>query len=133
MMIHDVAQQIGEIFIYRRDAKSWIDHWSVMRLRNGEYFGDCDDYATTVLWHYYGGFFGFLWNVVILHRGQYHKFITADGQPHIVGSVDGKYFDNYTLDALPKSKFLAKTGHRYLHRYYAPVFVFYLIHGIFRS
>lgn len=130
MNIKEVVKSVADKFEYVADSKFPIDQWFVMREKNGKLHGDCDDFAITCLYYYYG-FWGFIWNVCITHKGKLHRFKTSDGQFHVGASVDGLWFDNYTLQAVPKSQFFKLTGHTYLKRYWIWHFWLKLFVGLF--
>lgn len=130
MNIAAIVSAVGARFQYRSDPKILIDPWFVMRDKGGKLIGDCDDFAITCLYYYYG-FWGFIWNVCITHRGKLHRFKTSDGEFHVGASVDGLWFDNFTLKAVPKSEFFKLTDHTYLKRYYVWTFGLKLLVGLF--
>lgn len=95
--------------------------------------GDCDDFSLTVLWILCNrSIFRFIWNVIILHKYRIYHARTYLGKGHAVGYAHGLYFDNWTLDALPKEEFLNKTKHS-LKFFYPSVFILiYMLFGLFK-
>lgn len=67
----------------------------------------------------------------ITHKGKIHRFKTVNNVYHVGGEVDGLWFDNFTLEGLPKTEFMAKTGHTYIKQYYVWSFWLKLISGLF--
>lgn len=101
-------------FVYTPDKKTFVDHWSVMRNRQGNFHGDCDDYAVTVLYHSLG-FWRFLWHVLVTKKARLIRVRTKDGGSHIVGNLDGWWFDNFVCGKrLARHVFFSRTGHRWV-------------------
>lgn len=122
---------VSRHFEYKKDP-SRIDAWKVMRYKDGKYKGDCEDFALTVLWYYFGeNLFKFILNVFILHRVGIYYAKTKNGRGHAVCRVGDLWFDNFTREALPKSVFFAKTGHKIKLRYFLPYMILQPIIGLF--
>lgn len=102
---------VANRFQYKKDSNFLLDSWSVMKDRNGVFYGDCEDFSLTVFWYLSDrNLLKFLFN---LFFGKY-KLIwckTLDGQYHFYGKVNGLCFDNYTRRTLPEDAFLKETGH----------------------
>ena len=126
-------EQVSAKFVYTPDPKPFpFDYWFVMKERNGELKGDCDDFSITILWLLCNSsLLSFIWNVLILHRFKLHRVMALNGY-HIVGEVDGLFFDNWTKRALPKEEFYTSTKHVHLQQYWSPVIVLLLISGLFK-
>jgi hypothetical protein len=125
------AKDVGAMFVYTSEPKSFIDPWFVMPVKGGKMYGDCDDYAITVLYRTLG-FWGFVWRVLIKHDAKVMFGYTRSGEGHAIGVLDGLWFDNFSLKAIPKDKFLAETGHRVVSQYYAHKIIPKLMYGFFR-
>ena len=50
---------------------------------------------------------------------------------HVVGSVDGLWFDNWTREALPKEQFFEKTKHTIKMRYVGFMIGWFMLAGLF--
>lgn len=135
MSIKDVVNSVADKFEYVADSKFPIDQWFVMREKNGKLHGDCDDFTITCFYCYLG-FWQFIWQVCITNKCKIHRFKTQSGEYHVGGSVDGWWFDNYTLKAVTKSEFFKVTGHTYLKQYriwsMAPKLIVGLVARFFR-
>ena len=132
MNIKEAVKYVGDNFVYENDPKMIGDTWHVMKMKNGKFKGDCDDFALTCLWFYSDKkILKFLFHLLITHRYKLYRCKTNTGGWHVVGSVDGLWFDNWTKKALPKEEFFTKTKHNIKMRYLSIVFVWYLIIGLF--
>ena len=131
----DVKQAVRDVaskFVYREDKRIIVDHWSVMKERDGKLYGDCDDFALTVIWKTCDeNILKFFWYVMILHKHRIYHAKTHDGAGHAYGYADGLYFDNWTLEALPKEEFFAKTKHRSKFFFPSPFMIVQLLVGLF--
>ena len=108
-----------------------FDSWRVMKDKDGVMAGDCDDFAITCFWHYSGeNLIKFLWNLLVTHNYRLYRAKTIKGQYHVVGAVDGQWFDNWTYEPLSKNEFLYQTKHTILHIYPSPVTAFYMLIGL---
>lgn len=126
------AKYVGEKFVYKYDKKGFLDQWFVMKDRDGKFYGDCDDFTITTLWYYYGcSLIAFIWNVIIMHNCKIYKVHTVSEGPHLVGCVNGMYFDNWTREALPRDQFFAKTQHQNPRRLFAFNYWLPLLIGLF--
>lgn len=137
MNIQSAVKKIAESFRYRADKKStigniwWGDFWFVMPVQaDGTRHGDCDDFAVTAIWERCDrSIVSFVVNVFILHRFRLYRAQSRTG-PHIVGSADGFWFDNWTREALSKEQFLDQTGHRIQFVYPGPVIMYFMLLGL---
>lgn len=121
---------VNQRFQYRSDPKNFFtDVWFVMKDQQGVMCGDCDDYVITVLWLLCGGFWQFVWNVLILHRYRLHRVKTHTGEYHVVAQVGDAWFDNWTQLAMSKEMFFDYTGHQYVMWYLSPITIWFLIWG----
>ncbi len=122
---------VASKFRYTNDKRFIFDLWFVMRDADGVMKGDCDDFTITCLWEMCGrSLRTFIWKVLITHQYKVHRVKSTNGY-HVVGEVDGLWFDNWTLRAMPKAEFFAATGHRHQIQYVSPVMLPYLISGLF--
>jgi predicted transglutaminase-like cysteine proteinase len=114
MHIIQAVNQVGRQFQYLKDKNFIIDPWFVMPTSSdGKLRGDCDDFALTCIWLACDrNVAKFIWRVLVTHQYRIYMARTADGENHAVGYADGFWFDNWTLEALPKQQFFQKTGHR---------------------
>jgi hypothetical protein len=130
MQLKETLFKINQSFVYTADPKSWFtDYWFAMPEKNGEMRGDCDDYSITALWLICGGFWSFLWNVIILHRYRLHRVKTLTGEYHIVAEVNRLWFDNWAKGPYERKEFFAKTGHTFLMTYISPTIILFMISG----
>ena len=81
------TQEFIDNFKYTPDGR--IDSW---RIINDTLEGDCDDFATTVLYLESGSLLKFWLNVIFL-RASFH-FVTTGTENHVVLKYKGKYIDN---------------------------------------
>jgi hypothetical protein len=115
MNLIESIKEVSDKFVYTADKTGDFikDNWFVMSETDGEYRGDCEDYALTVLYILAGGYFKMLWNLLI---GKYSLHIVAsagDVLNHCVGRVDDMWFDNWTLSAKNREEFFERTQHKY--------------------
>lgn len=130
--IKSIVETIAKKFQYVGDKKTLIDNWSVMKEVNGKMRGDCDDFTTTVLWFYFNqSLLSFIWNVCIIGKGKIYRVKTKTGEWHIVGSIDGLFFDNWSLEAIPKDKFIERTGHTFVKKYFTLHTIIFFVVGLF--
>ena len=116
--IKECVDFVASKFEFKFDKKFFIDQWFVMKDKDGKFRGDCDDFTITVLWYYYGcSLLSFIWNVLVKHDCKIIRVKTSTGEFHIIGSVDGLFFDNWSLKALPEEDFFNRTKHNKLSRY----------------
>lgn len=131
--IHACISHVARHFKYRPDPYKTIDTWSVMKFKDGNYSGDCEDFALTVLWYYFGqNFFRFFFNIFILHSVGLYHVKTKNGVGHFVCRVEDLWFDNFTMKPLPKKEFFEKTKHKMKLRYILPIMIFQPILGYFK-
>jgi hypothetical protein len=135
MNIVQAVTKVANKFKYVSDMPYLLgvfDYWFIMREVKGLLHGDCEDFTLTSHYEYCDrNIFKFLWHLLITHKCQVHRVMTLNNQAHLVGCVDGLWFDNWTLDALPKEQFFATTRHRHQFRVVLPMMVFPLILGMF--
>lgn len=109
------VEYVNERFVYTRDYKL-LDQWSVMKLIDGKFYGDCEDYSLTVFWYYCGcSVTEFLKNYYITRKTMI-KFVKGggrDGEGHAIGSADGYLFDNWSKKAMSEDEFWKLTKHHY--------------------
>jgi predicted transglutaminase-like cysteine proteinase len=131
--LEQIVETLGKNFVYDWDKKYIIDHWSVMKPGpDGKYRGDCDDFALTALWKICDeNLFKFILNVLILHRYRMIFAKTPNGEGHLVGYAKGKYFDNWTRQAMDKEDFLRETGHKMKFPVLSPISIWYILVGLF--
>ena len=111
MKIEDAVKYVSQRFQYRADKKIFFDYWMVMKDVNGVMKGDCDDFAFTSIWKRCDeNFLKLFWYVFVLHKFRMYFAMTPNKQKHIVGYADGLYFDNWTLEALPREEFLKRSN-----------------------
>ena len=104
---------VANRFQYKKDSNFLLDSWSVMKDRNGVFYGDCEDFSLTVFWYLSGcNLFKFIWNVLITHKYRLIWCKANTGELHFYGKVNGLCFDNWTKKALPENVFLEQTGHK---------------------
>lgn len=133
MDLHSAVQLVASKFQYKKDDSVLLDSWFVMRDRDGKYLGDCEDFSLTVFWHVADkSLLKFLFNLLVTHKYKLYRCKDITGGWHAIGAIDDTYFDNWTLKALSKSEFFARTKHQVKMRYVAPVMVLPLIKGLFK-
>lgn len=133
MNIDQAIKIVSNKFIYKADKIRLFDSWRVMKLKDGVFKGDCDDYIMTVFWYLSGeNLWKFLFNLLITHKYKVYNVITIDNETHIVGSYKDYWFDNFTNLELNKKDFFNKTGHKYRFQIYSPIIIIYLIIGLFK-
>jgi hypothetical protein len=124
---------VANRFQYKKDTSVLIDSWSVMRDRNGVFYGDCEDFSLTVFWYMSNqSILKFIWNVLISHRYQLVWCKTKTDELHFYGKVNGLCFDNWTKKALPEKAFLEQTGHKKICRMFMPICIPQIIKGLYK-
>lgn len=131
MNIKHAVSYVANKFKYIADKPVYIgDTWSVLPEINNTMSGDCDDFAITVLWLACDrSRLKFLVNVLLLHRYKLYHCKTFTGEPHIVGYAQGLWFDNFSLQALPKKEFFLLTAHKKYIFYPGIIIAWYLLLG----
>jgi hypothetical protein len=110
--IKESVKYVASKFEYKKDSDFFIDQWFVMKDKDGKFIGDCDDFTMTCLWYFYGcSLLSFIWNVIIANKAKIYQVTDINGEDHIIGFVDGYYFDNWSMEALEENKFFEKTKH----------------------
>lgn len=130
--IKEIVNVIGKKFSYVEDKSTLLDNWSVMKEKDGTMRGDCDDFTVTALWYYFGqSLLSFIWNVIIIGKGKIYRVKTTQNTWHIIGSVDGLFFDNWTKQALTKEEFLQRTKHTIVKKYIPFTTLGFFVVGLF--
>lgn len=133
MNVQDAVKKIANKFVYKSDRKTIVDSWWLCRPGpDNTLIGDCEDFSLSVFWEISNqNWKKFSWNLLVSHRYQMHRTKDTNGEYHIVGSYDNLWFDNRTLEALPKEEFFQKTQHILTpwHRYWSPIILLFLISG----
>ena len=104
-------QTLNENYVYKYDRK--LDSWQVMKLENGKYYGDCEDYSLTVLFCIVSNGSWFTFWKLLFTKAKMHYVENNGG--HAVLQVDGKYIDNWTKEWVTKEH-MESLGHKF-HRY----------------
>lgn len=131
MDISSAVALVASKFVYRKDSIPLADSWRVMEERDGTYTGDCDDFTITTFWHVSDkSVFKFLLHLIVTHKYRVHHVKSVNGEPHLVGSYDGMWFDNFSKQALTKNEFFATTGHKYRFPMIGPLIAIYLALGL---
>ena len=113
MDIKIIVKDIAAKFEYKADIFKFFDWWFVLREWDGKLMGDCEDFSLTAIWRLCDcDIFTFLWKVCILHQYRIYFATTKNGVFHAIGNAQDLWFDNWTLEALPKEEFLSRTGHK---------------------
>lgn len=116
MNIETAVKSVADKFWYLADLPAFLnlwDYWFVMPEHDNKLSGDCEDFTLTCFWYYADkNLWRFLWNLLVTHRYKMYRVMTTNNEPHLIGSVDGLWFDNWTLSAIPKSDFFEVTKHR---------------------
>lgn len=104
---------VANRFQYKKDSNFLVDSWSIMKDKNGVFYGDCEDFSLTVFWYLSNqSLFKFIWNLLISHKYKLIWCKTNTGEFHFYGKVNGLCFDNWTKRTLPENVFLKETGHK---------------------
>ncbi len=130
MQIEEIVKDIAKKFEYKADMFRFLDWWFVLREWDGKLVGDCEDFSLTAIWRLCNrSVMKFLWKVVILHQYRIYFGITPKGEFHAIGYAQDLWFDNWSLEALPKDKFLEKTGHKIKFPIPGPLILFNMFLG----
>ena len=133
MDIKKAVKYVGDNFVYESDPKVLGDTWQVLKMKDGKFTGDCDDFSLTCFWFYSDKKLSkFLFHLLVTHRYKLYRCKTIYGEWHVIGSVDDLWFDNWTREALPKEQFFAKTKHDVKMRYLSFMFLWFLFMGLFK-
>lgn len=136
MHVTDAVDYVAKRFVYKEDPKSWWpDYWFVMKEKDGKMYGDCDDFAVTVLWLVCKrNLLKFFWHVLFTHKHKVYRVRSNNSSTynHLIGRVDDYWFDNWTLKALDKETFFKKTGHKMPEKAWVFGFIYHLIFGYFK-
>lgn len=123
---------VANRFQYRKDSNLLFDSWSVMRDKNGVFYGDCEDFTLTVFWYMANrNILVFLFNLFFF-RYKLIWSITNKGEFHIYGKYGDLCFDNWTKRTLPEDVFLRETGHRRIMVFPMIFGIIQLILGLFK-
>ena len=132
MQLEAAIDLVKHRFVYQADQLRVFDSWRVMKLQDGRYRGDCEDFALTVYWHVCDhDAVKFLWNLLVTHRYGLIRTRTARGEAHVVGAFQDQWFDNFTKQSQSKENFFQTTGHHSTLRYPGPLIALYLLIGLF--
>lgn len=135
MKIETAVKSVADKFMYLADLPAFMyfwDYWFVMPERDNKLFGDCEDFTLTCFWYYADkNLWRFLWNLLVTHRYRVYRVMTINNEPHLIGSVDDLWFDNWTLTAIPKLDFFEVTKHKLQKQIYAPFMASALVIGYF--
>jgi hypothetical protein len=99
----DIVDEINKDFVYTRDHR-WFDAWTIMkRQSDGKFYGDCEDFALTVIWRLCNrNVLVFIFNFLLL--GRYNIWLGRwRGEGHAIGFAHGLFFDNTVGKATDKS------------------------------
>lgn len=123
MQIDQAIYQVSANFQYTPDTKGLLgkrESWHVMTSTDGSYYGDCEDFALTIMWlHSDCNLLLFLWRLLINGKYKMHAVASTGGTgkvDHAVGSIDDVWFDNYTNKGYSFFTFIDATGHAYIHK-----------------
>jgi hypothetical protein len=134
MNLNTAVEQVSSKFVYQADTIKRFDSWRVMKLTDGIFKGDCDDFVITVLWYTSGkSLWRFLFHLLITHKYKVYNVSTSDGEPHIVASYKNQWFDNFTMAPFARDAFFQTTKHKYRFQIIGPVISIYLLIGLFIS
>lgn len=134
MYIEDAVEYVASKFKYSSDGKVLGDSWRVMPLVDNAFTGDCDDFAITCFWYFSNAnILVFLLHLLITHKYALYRCKTSNNEWHIVGRINNKWFDNWTLKTLSKEEFFTTTKHTLKMRYFMPTIAWFLIIGLFKK
>lgn len=134
MDIKSAVDYVSKKFVYLADKKMiYSDAWFVMPERSDNTLrGDCDDFALTCIWLACDkNIFKFIWYVLIVHKYRLYFSVSPNNERHLVGYAQGLWFDNWSLEALPKEKFLAKTKHKVYFFFPNITILIFMFFGLF--
>lgn len=132
MRVEDAVKLVSEKFVYKSDPKI-LDYWFIMRDQNGKYYGDCEDFSLTVIYHVCDeNLLKFLFYVFILHKYRLYFGTTINDEKHAIGYAQGLFFDNISKEALPQDEFLNKTKNTLYFFFPSPFMIAPMILGLFR-
>jgi hypothetical protein len=98
-------------FKYESDGK--IDTWTILQPNaDGEYVGDCDDFALTALYLSTGSLWRF-WFELIFGSAKVCYVVTYTGGGHAVLRYKGQYIDNWSLTWVTKENMETTLGHTF--------------------
>jgi hypothetical protein len=130
MSLQTAIQTVNTQFVYKSDKTGLIDSWKVMKSKEGQMRGDCEDYSLTVMWLYSGkSLKKFIWRLFISRRYKLHRVKTINDVYHAVGEIDGYFFDNWSMRALHKEEFYTTTKHKHLYSYFMPFTILNFLAG----
>ena len=103
-----------ENFVYKYDPS--YDQWRILKLEDGKYQGDCEDYSLSVLYYVVcdESLFAF-WYQLIFGQAKIHYVDNNGG--HAVLQLDGMYIDNWTKDWVSREH-MESLGHKFHKRDY---------------
>lgn len=96
--IYEALSIVNSNFIYKKDIG--LDKWKI--LNDGNWSGDCEDYAITTIWLYSDKkWTTFLWNLISFKFVIWYC-VLPNGLAHAATKFDGKYFDNIQAGLVSK-------------------------------
>lgn len=103
-----------ERYVYKYDPS--YDQWRILKLEDGKYQGDCEDFSLSVLYYVIcnESLFAF-WYQLIFGKAKIHYVDNNGG--HAVLQWDGMYIDNWTKDWVSREH-MESLGHKFHKRYY---------------
>ena len=108
-------------FVWRKDG--WLDTWRVLQGK-GALYGDCDDYAMTMLWITAGSSWRVWWWLLTFQAVPWWVWATPGGELHLALWVRGNgWIDNI------KPSWKPTCGHRRIAPVLSPIVAFKLLLG----
>lgn len=92
--IENIAEEFSKKFNYVSDRNAYDsrDAWFIMEEQNGIYYGDCEDYALTLLFLFCNRSYLKFWFYLVTRRAKIQYCVVRSG--HAVLVYKGKYIDN---------------------------------------
>ena len=116
-------EKFNSLYSYKYDAFG-RDSWRVLRLdKLGQYQGDCEDYALSVLFYVVSreSWLRF-WMLLLMFEAKLCYVTTKNGGGHAVLRFGDMYIDNWTQDWVSKAQ-MEKLGHQFHNWKFIPTTV----------
>jgi hypothetical protein len=116
-------EKFNSLYSYKYDAFG-RDSWRVLRLdKLGQYQGDCEDYALSVLFYVVSreSWLRF-WMLLLMFEAKLCYVTTKNGGGHAVLRFGDMYIDNWTQDWVSKAQ-MKELGHQFHNWKFIPTTV----------
>lgn len=107
MNIQQALKILNSKFVYTAETSRWIDKWRILR-GTDKLYGDCEDYALTLMWLVYNqSVIKLLVNLTLCKFVLWHV-TSPSGEGHAIVRYKQLYYDNIQRRGVTKDDLLAQ-------------------------